>query len=296
MAHLVALLAALTLRPALAVFPPPLHAYSGSTPTLDGLLTPSEWADATPFGGIGTFDAGFFPVTDPLDLDIAGWVKHDRSRLYFGFNITDNLLFSLQAPPWLPAGNPAAENLTTAGWPWFGDEMEILINAPNAYDSPWDEPLGEPGIFQLVCNLHKSRLGGMGVGGMLEGEPRSSPTAWDNYQNWIYARTVECAVHAHPGAGPGGSSVYGMEWAFDFEPLLQLAPGVYYNASMGSTPMGLNIALGDTDTQAQGNSVFGLRHEQWWSGNTSCGGRGNCHTLLSYFGTLVMEPGARPLN
>ncbi len=283
----------LYLSAASAVFPAPLHAFLGTTPTLDGLLAPAEWADAATFGGISTFDAGFNPVLDARDLDIAGFVKHDAQRLYFAFNITDDLLYYLQTPPWLPAGNPRADNLTPAGWPWFGDEMEILVNAPNTYATPYDEPLGEPGVWQMVCNLHKSRLGGEGVGGILEGEPRSSATAWDNYQQWIFSRAAECAVRAFPGEGAGGGSVYGVEWAFDFTPLLQTAPGVYYNASSPATEMGLNIALGDTDTQAQGDATFGLRHECWWSGNQSCANHGNCHTLLSYFGTLVMEPGTK---
>ena len=288
-------LALLALLPlAGAVTPAPLHAYAGSTPVLDGLLSPAEWADAVAFGGIATFDAGFAPVTDPRDLNISGFVKHDGQRLYLAFNITDDLLYYFQTPPWLPAGNAAAENLTTQGWPWFGDEMEVLINAKNTFDSIYDEPLGVPGNWQLVCNLHKSRLGGLGVGGMMEGEPRSSETAWSNYQAWIYSRAVECAVRALPGEG--GGNVYGIEWAFDFCPLLQTAPGVCYNASAAAGPveMGLNIALGDTDTPAQGDATFGLRHEMWWSGNTSCAQHGNCHTLLSYFGTLVMEPGPKP--
>lgn len=292
---LCALLALALLPPAGAVTPAPLHAYLGSTPVLDGLLAPAEWADATPFGSISSFDPNFSPVTDPRDLGVSGYVKHDRTRLYFAFNITDDVLYALQTPHWLPAGNPAAENLTTAGWPWFGDEMEILINAPNTFAGPYDGVLGVPGLFQLVCNLHKSRLGGQGVGGMLEGEPRSSETAWTNYNQWIYSRAAECAVRALPGADGSGGSVYGVEWAFDFCPLLETAPGVCYSASATApVSMGLNIALGDTDAQAQGDATFGLRHEMWWAGNTSCAGHGNCHTLLSQFGTLVMEPGPRP--
>jgi SSS family solute:Na+ symporter len=288
-----ALLAAL-LPAARAVSPAPLHAYLGATPLLDGVLQPAEWADATPFASIQAFDANFSPVQSALDLDISGFVKHDGKRLYFAFNITDDLLYYLQTPKWLPAGNAQADNLTRAGWPWFGDEVELLINAPGVFSDPFDEPTGTPGVFQMVCNLHKSRLGGAGVGGLLEGEPRSSDTAWANYQQWIYARTMECAVRALPGAGPGSSSVYGMEWAVDFDPLLQIAPGRFWNASQGAVEMGLNIALGDTDTPAEGDPTFGLRHEMWWAGNTSCQGHGNCHTLLSYFGTLVMEPGPRP--
>jgi hypothetical protein len=278
-----------------AVTPAPAHAYLGSSITLDGILEPSEWADATLLiSSVGDLDPGFSPVTNTSDLDIQGYVKHDGERLLFGFNITDDLLYYIQTPQWLPAGNPSAENLTRAGWPWYGDEMEILINAPNTWTDPFGTVSGTPGVFQMVCNLHKSRLGGLGAGGLLEGEPRSSLTAWLNYQQWIYSRAMQCAVHAFPGAGAGGGNVYGMEWSMDFFPLLQTSPGVCYNTSAGSVPMGLNVALGDTDTQQQGDKVYGLRHEMWWSGNTSCSNHGNCHTLLSYFGTLVMEPEAKP--
>lgn len=266
-----------------------LHSYPGTTPTLDGILTPAEWADAYSFGGISTFHPGFFPVLSPADLDILGFVKHDSKRLYFGFNITDDLLYSIDTPSWLPPGNPSAENLTRQGWPWYGDEMELLINAPNTFTTIYDEPTGTPGVWQMVCNAHKSRLGGLGVGGLLEGEPRSSDTAWANYQEWIYSRAMECGVHIFHGAGINGSSVFGVEWAVDFNPLLEISPGVYYNGTGGVVEMGVNIALGDTDTPAEGDPVFGLRHEMWFSGNTSCENHGNCHTLLSRFGSLFLH-------
>jgi SSS family solute:Na+ symporter len=280
---------------AAAVSPPPLHAYHGSTPTLDGLLTPGEWSDATAFGGIGSFDSQFAPVTDPSDLDVSGFVKHDGKRLYFAFNITDDVLYFFETPNWMPRQNPNADDLTVEGFPWFGDEMELLINAPNTWSNASNAVTGTPGVWQMVCNLHKSRLGGLGVGGLMEGEPRSSPTAWENYGQWIYSRAMECAVQRFPGAGAKNSSVYGMEWAIDFNPLLQTAPGVWWNASQGAVSMGLNVALGDTDTQEEEDPAgYGLRHEDWFSGNTSCTGGGNCHTLLSFLGTLVMEPGQKP--
>ena len=37
----------------------------------------------------------------------------------------------------------------------------------------------------MVCNLTKSRKGGVGKGGLLEGEPRKDQKAWDTYQKWI---------------------------------------------------------------------------------------------------------------
>jgi SSS family solute:Na+ symporter len=273
----------------LSVTPSILNSYIGTTPLLDGILDLTEWSDATLFGtNISLFDAQFDPVTDYLDLSITSYVKHDQTRLYFGFNVSDNLLYYYQTSHWLPSANSFAENLTRSGFPWFGDEMEILINAPNTYTSPFDGVTGTPGVFQMVFNIHKSRLFGMGIGGILEGEPRSSDTAWNNYQDWIYSRAIECAVHIFPQESDG-TNRYGMEWAIDFTPLLQTSHGVYYNTSQGIVEIGLNIALGDVDTEAQG-SIYGLRHEMWYSGNTSCFNHGNCHTLLSYFGTLALHP------
>lgn len=257
---------------AFAVTPPPLHAYLGTAPILDGIVAPSEWADSTLFGDVFTWDAQFSPVdpaSSPLDLNVTAYVKHDGRRLYFAFEISDNLLFSRDTPAWLPASNSQADDMTPRfpcpAWPWFGDEFEILMNAPNVVASPLDAVTGTPGVWQMVVNAHKSRLGGWGVGGLLEGEPRSSDTAWENYQSWIYSRAMEAAVVVAPAGGGGRGGRWSAEFAADFNPLLQVRPGEYWNVSWPPTPMGLNIALGDTDTQAEG-SAFGLKHEMWWAG------------------------------
>jgi SSS family solute:Na+ symporter len=293
------IIAACLLRAATAVTPPPLHCYLGTTPTLDGVLSPSEWADATLFGDVFKWDAQFSPVdpaTSPLDLNVTVFTKHDGRRLYFAFEVQDNALYALDTPPWLPTANPLANDMAprfpSPAWPWFGDEFEILLNAPNAVPSATAGVTGVPGVWQMVVNAHKSRLGGWGVGGLLEGEPRSSDTAWENYQQWIYSRAMEAAVAVAPAGGGGAGGRWSAEFAADFNPLLQVAPGAWWNASWPPTRMGLNIALGDTDGQEQA-SQFGLRHEMWWSGNTSCQGGGNCHTWLYQFGELVMEPGPR---
>lgn len=278
-----------------AASPEPLHAFLGTTPTLDGVLAPGEWADATVFGDIATWNAQFQPVvpSSPVDLNITAYVKHDGARLFFALQITDNLLYALDTPPFLPPGNPLANNLTQAGWPWFGDEIEILINAPNTYATLADMPTGTPGCWQLVVNSRKSRLGGVGVGGLLEGEPRSSATAWTNYGEWIYSRAAQAGVTVEPAGARGAGGSWTTEVAFDFNPLIEVAPGAYWNVSWPATTVGLNIALGDTDLETNGDPTFGLRHEMWWAGNTTCAGGVNCHTLLYQLGQLVLEPGAR---
>ena len=64
---------------------------------------------------------------------------------------------------WLPEKNPRAHELTREGWPWFGDEMELLINASNLWKGG-ENAAGDGTSWQMVCNLTKSRLGGVGVG------------------------------------------------------------------------------------------------------------------------------------
>ena len=187
--------------------PPPAHprynrtlkAWRGSTPHIDGVLSPGEWDDgfeiATVFAGTPPtlqWAAEFSEVTDPADLSMQGWLKHDDKALYLGFKITDDLLHGVQTAHWAPPANPQVDALNQSGWPWFGDEMEILLNAAGPPDkcAPADpskphsgglEVVGNETEWQMVLNLAKSRLGGVGVGGLLYGEPRDSLSAWNNY-------------------------------------------------------------------------------------------------------------------
>jgi len=275
--------------------PSPLIAYLGSTPILDGNVDPLEWRDSSEFGDIAKFDPQFSPVvpSSPPDLNVTAYVKHDGSTLFFAFIISDDYIYALDTDSWLPKGNPSANNLTQEGWPWFGDELEILMNSKGTFGSHEDGITGEPGLWQMVVNSHKSRLGGIGVGGLLEGEPRSSQTAWTNYQSWIYSRAMRAAVTVSP-AGTSGKGMWTAEVAIDFDPMLQLAPGIFWNTSWPATSMGINIAIGDTDLIGNGDPTFGLRHEMWLSGNATCGAPGNCHCLLYQFGELLLQPTAKP--
>ena len=157
--------------------------------------------------------------------------------------------------------------------------MEILLNAagptaPGLNSS--QSVIGNESQWQMVTSLTKSRLGGIGVGGLLEGEPRSSDTAWNTYQKWIDTGVMRS--HALPHKGGKG---YVIEWAIDFE-LMQIEKGKPYSPAMEDTVMGLNIALGDVDLPSQGDKNYGLRHENWFSGD-----RAN-RTRIVEFGTLVM--------
>lgn len=258
-------------------FPRTLEAFRGKTPRLDGRIAAGEYADATTFSGVkGEWISTFSPVTDPADLAVKGYVKHDGKRLYFAFDVTDDVLYGIDIPRWVPAENPKTHELTREGFPWFGDEMEILMNATNHYSTPEENAAGNGQSWQMVCNLTKSRLGGVGKGGLLEGEPRRELSAWNQYQKWILDRSMECA--ARPKDGGKG---YIIEWAINFDPCLEVSPGVFYSPRMGDRAMGLNIALGDIDEKERGQGNFANFHHEDWLAGTPKG-----RTRLKEWGTL----------
>lgn len=263
-------------------FPRTLEAYPGATPKLDGIISPGEWDDATTFSGVADWIPQFSRTTDPRDLSLRGWVKHDAKRLYFAIEITDDVLYGIDTPRWLPDENPNAHELTPAGFPWFGDEMELLINAVNRWTGN-EQAAGNGSSWQMVCNLTKSRKGGIGVGGLLEGEPRRDPRAWETYQRWILSGAQEAVAKVKPG-GKG----YIIEWAVNFDPCLEVRPGQFYSTAMGDRAMGLNIALGDLDEKERGAGNFGhFHHEDWWAGAK------DVRTQLRNWGTLWIRTARR---
>lgn len=264
---------------------PLIRAWRGTTPELDGVISPGEWDDATTFRGGRGWIHTFSPTTDDADLSLQGWVKHDGTNLYFAFRVVDDILYGLDTPRWLPDQNPKAHELAREGFPWFGDEIEILIHTrPSDPKPPGRSASGDGVSWQMVCNLTKSRLGGVGVGGLLEGEPRSDPKAWDTYQKWILSGAMKAAAKPLPG-GKG----YVIEWMIRPDPCLELQPGVFWNPQRGETRLGLNLAVGDLDEKEKGKGNFGnFHHEDWWSGGPQT------RTQLDNFGTLILMPTARP--
>jgi SSS family solute:Na+ symporter len=261
---------------------PALDAWAGSTPKIDGVISPSEWEDATRFTGVLDWSHTFTATTDPNDLAVTGYVKHDDSRLYFAFDVTDDVLYGIDTPRWLPPENAQAHELTRSGYPWFGDEMELLINATNKWTGH-EGAAGNGSSWQMVCNLTKSRLGGVGKGGLLEGEPRVKPEAWDTYQRWIKSGAQE-AVARRKDSGKG----YVIEWAVKFNPCLEVEPGKFYSVKMGDREMGLNIALGDLDLPESGDGNFGhFHHEEWFAGDAKL------RTELREWGTLRIRVGRK---
>lgn len=271
---------ALCVSASAGLWPRGLYAYEGSTPNLDGVISPGEYDDATRFRGGKNWVHTFSPTTDDDDLSLVGYVKHDGERLYFAFDVTDDILYGIDTERWLPDVNPHAHELSRRGYPWFGDEMEILINADNHFPRGAHAE-GNGRSWQMVCNLTKSRLGGVGVGGLLEGEPRSKKSAWDTYQRWILSGAMEAAARPKP-EGKG----YIIEWAISFNPCLEVSRGEFYSPEMGDVKMGLNIALGDIDTPEVGEGNFAnFHHEDWFAG------RPQTRTLRREWGTLWMMAG-----
>lgn len=272
-AFLLVLISALSL--CAGEYPRTIYAYPGLTPILDGILSPGEWEDAVQFVGVSRWISQFTSTTDPKDLSVRVYAKHDGRRLYFAFDVTDDVLYGIDTPRWLPAENPKAHDLTAEGWPWFGDEMELLINASNHWTGN-ETAAGNGSSWQMVCNLTKSRKGGIGHGGLLEGEPRSKAEAWNTYQQWILSGAQEAIARPKPG-GKG----YIIEWAIRFNPCLEVEPGRFYSTAMGDRAMGLNIAIGDLDEKEKGKGNFGnFHHEEWFAGAK------NVRTQLRHWGTL----------
>ncbi len=275
--------------------PRTLEAFPGKTPRIDGRLSPGEWDDATAFTGVLDWAPQFTRTTDPRDLALRGWVKHDGRKLYFAFEVTDDVLYGIDTGRWLPDENPKAHELTREGFPWFGDEMELLINASNKWVSN-ENANGTGAAWQMVCNLTKSRMGGVGPRAgekscLLEGEPRRELSAWNQYAAWIRAKAMTASARVARKDKRGG--VYVVEWAVNFDPCLEVEPGRFYSTALGDRAMGLNIALGDIDERERGVDESGkpnfghFHHEDWWAGHK------NTRTNLKDFGTLWIRTRAR---
>jgi SSS family solute:Na+ symporter len=246
---------------------PKLASYYGKTPVLDGVLSPGEWSDATEYRGAKDWFAAFHPVTDDRDLSIKGYVKHDSDYIYFAADVTDNLLYGIDTERFLPDSNPKAHEVSRDGFPWLGDEMEILLNATN--NPPERSVEGNGFSWQMVCNLTKSRAGGVGVGGILEGEPRSELKAWENYQKWIQDGAQRCVAKQKP-EGKG----YILEWAIRFNPCVEVAPGSCYSPKAGPAEMRIKLVLGDLDRKEDGvGNRYNFRHEQWYAPGGEPGAR-----------------------
>ena len=269
-------------------WPKRLFVYRSDTPTLDGVIAPGEYDGATQVMDFGDWTPQFSPVASADDLNATVWVMHDGRNLYFAFDVDDDLVYGFDTDRWLPDNNSAAHELTRQGWPWFGDGVEVLVNARYEWSSRDNEnSAGDGSSWQMVCSTHKSRLDGVGAGGLLEGEPRSRESAWNNYQEWILDGAMAAAVRIKDRETEG--SGYVIEWMVRADPCLEVEPDLFWNPELGETEMGLNLAVADLDEKEKGEGNFGnFHHEDWWTGER------DKRTWLKQFGTMVLMPGNAP--
>ena len=255
--------------------PRTLEAFPGKTPVLDGVISPGEWDDATKFTGVEGWRPQFMPVENAGDLSLRGYVKHDGKRLYFAFDVTDDVLYGIDTPRWLPANNPKAHELTRRAFRGSAMRSRLLINAANHWVGNEDSA-GNGSSWQMVCNLTKSRQGGVGTGGLLEGEPRRDARRVGYLPGWIRSGAQECAAQA-----ARRRKGYTIEWAVNFDPCLEVEPGVFYSPSMGDRAMGLNILIGDLDRDEiapiiRTDSITRIRSRDRRIRGRICGTSGRC--------------------
>ncbi len=265
-------------------WPKEVRVYQGSTPQLDGVIAPGEYDDASQLDDFSAWTPQFFEVQSREDLYAKVWLKHDGQALYVAWDVTDDVLYGFDTPRHLPAGNANAHALTREGLPWYGDGVELLVNASYEW-RPESNAIaaGTGASFMMVASNHKSQLGGLGVGGLMLGEPRSSDIAMENYERWTRNGDMEAVVRQKDKATEG--SGYVIEWRVNADPCLEVRPGEFWTPDMGAVPMGLNITVADLDEE----SIGGFHHEDWWAGE-----RGD-RIRLWQFGTMVMVPGPKPV-
>ncbi len=262
-----------------------MDVYKGSTPTLDGELSPGEWDDAVSFTHHMEWTPQFNRVSDLKDLSLTGYAKHDGKNLYFAFDVTDDVIYGIDTERWLPDENPKAHDFSRESFPWFGDGIELLINPSYQWaqkDQEYNSGSGKS--WQMVCNTTKSLKGGIGKGGLIQGEERSMPKSWKNYTKWIKQGAQDAVVKIKSN-GKG----YVIEWKIEANPCLEVEDRKFWDPSMGEVKMGLNIGVQDLDEKHKGEGNFGnFNHEDWWAGEK------DKRTWLKQWGTMTVHPGPKP--
>lgn len=267
-------------------WPSTVTVYRGSAPTLDGIIAEGEYDDATLIEGVDGWNPQFTPVDDPNDLSVRVFIKHDGANLYVAYDVTDDLIYGRDTPRWLPDENRTPHEMSPDGWPWFGDGVELLVNA----EYRWSQEDGEDNkgngqSWQMVASTHKSWLNGLERGGLMQGEPRMNLAAWANYAAWTESGAMEAAVRIK---GPGEGSGYVIEWRVSANPCLEVSPGVFWSPEMGPVRMGLNLAVADLDRQEDSaGNWLNIYHENWWAGEK------DKRTWLKQWGTMILHPDPR---
>ncbi len=268
-----------------------LHIYRGTTPTLDGVISKGEYDDASIlYSGKDWNDQNYLtPVTDKKDLSVKCMIKHDGTNLYFAFDITDDVLYGIETDRWVPDENPdKVHELTKAGFPWFGDGVELLINA--SYTWPKETGTfnyGDARSWQVVCNHSKSLLGGVGTGGLIQGEQRDSEVAWINHEKWIRSGAMKAVTKVK-----ADKSGYIVEWMITPQCLqVDKDKEIFWSPDMGIVKMGLNIGVQDLDNRDTAPGNWGrFHHEIWWAGEK------DYRTEPRQWGTMYIHPDYRKVQ
>ena len=265
-------------------FPKKLPAPGGKTPVLDGIIAEGEYNDASMFFGTASWSHEQSTPTDSNDLSVIGYVKHDSLNLYFAFDVTDDVVYGIDIERWLPDGRPLAHELNQSGMPWFGDGIEIMLNASNNWSTSDGEIChGDGTSWQMVCSSHKSRLDSLNGGGLMEGEPRSVNEVYNRYQKWILDSSMMAVVRIKDKQTEG--SGYVIEWLIKPDPCLEVSPGTFWNVNMDTTDMGMNIELQDLDEKEKGAGNWcNFHHIEHWAAPVGQ------KTWLKSWGTLTLVP------
>jgi SSS family solute:Na+ symporter len=267
-------------------YPKVLKVYRGSTPKLDGIISPGEYSDAIQFSGTFDWIHEFNPNSDSLDLSIKAWVKHDGKNLYFAFDVTDDIIYGIDIPRWLPANDSAVHSFTLNSSPWFGDGIELYLNPQNKWNRiESDLAAGNGFSWQMECSVHKSFQHKLEKGGLIEGNPRNEK-AWNIYRKWMKAGFMKAVVRLKPESEVHG---YIVEWEIAANPCLEVSKGVFWKPENGIASMGLNIEIQDVDEEEKGVGNFdNMHHVDVWTS------RNGEKSELRNWGTMVIYPGYKP--
>jgi len=270
-------------------YPKVLIVYRGTTPTLDGYITESEYADAEFLTGVkGWFSGTIIASSDSLDFSVKLWYKHDGSYLYFAFDVNDDVLFGYDIEKWAPDNNPNANELSykDGGWPYFADGLEIFMNPTYQCDDNM-KPLGDGMGWQVICSTLKSTLGGFGHGGLIEGVPYSE-YAWGNYRNWIEKGFMKAVVRLKSKEEGRG---YVAEWRISPNPCLQIDKERFVDLNK-ETRVGINFEFQDLDEKEKGYpGLAHFRHVDYLSKAD-----GFNKNFFKSYATLLITPEAMNTN
>jgi len=263
--------------------PRKLEVWKGSTPTIDGVISANEYSDANSF----QFDKQWFEeygtVTNPLEYSLKGWIKHDGTNLFIAFDVTDSIVYGYDIPRWTPDGSPNANSLTQADdWPFFGDAIEIFLHTSNKF-TPTQTVAGNGYSWNVICNTHKSRLGQLNYGGLVEGYPRDN-NSFNTYQNWILNGDLEAKVRIKT---PPELNGYVIEWKIKSNPCMQVGPNAYWSPSNHADTMRINFEPEDVDRKIEGNGFANMHHIIQYSG-----AKNKPKAYISNWALLIIHPDA----